>query len=140
MFGKSNCVRLTQSEANQIRCSYIDGKSIFELAEQFNVSKLTISNILNNKTYKIESGPIILRPLPWYVYMIQSMKDSSIYTGITLDIAARLKTHNEGRGARYTKGRGPFILLKSWMYLTKGEALRFEVYIKTLTKEDKLKL
>lgn len=129
---------LTQIQADQIREEYKTIRSSIKLAKKYNVSKITILNVINNKTYKTTSGPIVLDPKPWFVYMIQSSKDGTIYTGITLDVEARLKTHNEGRGARYTKGRGPFIVIKSFEVASKSEALKMEYQIKQLSKEEKL--
>ena len=76
----------------------------------------------------------------WYVYLIQSEKDNSIYTGITLDVETRLQAHNNNRGARYTKGRGPFILLKVFQVANKSLALKLEYKIKKLSKKEKLQL
>ena len=76
----------------------------------------------------------------WYVYIVRCAKDNSLYCGMTNNLEKRLKTHNEGRGAKYTRGRLPVILLKSWEVQTKGEALKFEHKIKQLSKKDKLAL
>lgn len=76
----------------------------------------------------------------WYVYLIQSTKDNTIYTGITKNVEARLKVHNEGRGARYTRGRGPFFIVKIFQLETKSDALKLEYKIKQLSHEDKIKL
>lgn len=132
--------KLTQKQADKIREEYKEIKSASILAKNYNVSKPTILNIIKNKTYKSESGPIILEPPPWYVYIIQSLKDDSLYTGITLDVEARLKTHNEGRGARYTRNRKPFLIFKVFKVDSKSEALKLEYKIKKLSKEDKLSL
>ncbi len=76
----------------------------------------------------------------WYVYLIQSQKDNSIYTGIALDVQDRLNKHNCNKGAKYTKGRGPFVLLKQFQVSTKSEALKLEAKIKKLSKQQKLNL
>lgn len=131
---------LTQEQANQIREEYKTIRSSVKLAKKYGVSKPTILNILQNKTYKVETGPVELSLRPWYVYLIRSLKDDSIYTGITLDVAARLQTHNEGRGARYTRSRKPFVLFKSFECASKSEALKLEYKIKQLPKAEKLKL
>jgi len=75
----------------------------------------------------------------WYVYLIQSTKDNTIYTGITTDLNRRLKQHNTSKGARYTKGRGPFILIKYFKCQNKSQALKLEYKIKKLSREEKLK-
>lgn len=78
--------------------------------------------------------------LHWYVYLIQSTIDNSIYCGITTNVQSRLIKHNKGKGAKYTKGRAPFLLLKSWLVSNKSIALKVEFKIKKLSKQRKLKL
>jgi putative endonuclease len=129
---------LTQEQANQIREEYKTVKSSIKLAQKYGVSKPTILSIIKNKRYRNGNEEVILPPKPWFVYIIQSSKDNTLYTGITLDVDARLKTHNEGRGARYTRGRGPFVLRKTFQVSTKSDALKLEYKIKQLSKEEKL--
>ncbi|MFG6150788.1 GIY-YIG nuclease family protein [Halobacillus sp. B23F22_1] len=69
----------------------------------------------------------------YYVYIIRC-KDQSLYTGYTNDIAGRLQKHAQGKGAKYTRGRGPFILEYCQTYETKGEAMRQEYRIKQLSR------
>lgn len=76
----------------------------------------------------------------WFVYLIQSQKDNSIYTGITTDVDARLAKHNAGLGAKYTKSRIPFVLLKFFIVENKSEALKMEYKIKQLSHQEKLEL
>lgn len=77
----------------------------------------------------------------WYVYLIQSQIDFSIYTGITTDVARRLKEHNtSAKGARYTKTRRPFVLLISFEADSRSEASKLEYRIKKLTRKQKFKL
>lgn len=73
----------------------------------------------------------------WYVYIIKCA-DGTLYTGITNNLEKRIKQHNEGKGAKYTKGRGPVTLVKSFTCNSKGEALKLEYHIKQLSKEEKL--
>lgn len=75
----------------------------------------------------------------WVVYMLEC-KDGSLYTGITDDLLRRLKAHREGRGAKYTRGRGPLILRYVEQCQDHGGALRREYRIKTLTRQEKLAL
>lgn len=75
----------------------------------------------------------------WFVYLIEC-SDKTIYTGITNDVEKRLKKHNEGKGAKYTRGRTPVTLLKTFEYTTKSEAAKEEYRIKQLTKREKLNL
>lgn len=75
----------------------------------------------------------------WYVYLVRCA-DKTIYTGIALDVDKRIKEHNEGkRGAKYTRGRGPVALIKSFEVLSKGEALKLEYQIKKMPKDEKQK-
>ena len=75
----------------------------------------------------------------WTVYILQCA-DGSLYTGITTDLPRRLSEHERGAGARYTRGRGPFVIIHSETKDTKTEALKREKEIKGLRCSDKLKL
>lgn len=66
--------------------------------------------------------------------------DGSLYTGYTNDIENRIKTHNLGKGAKYTRGRLPVELVYTEEYETKEEAMSREWHIKRLTREEKEKL
>lgn len=74
-----------------------------------------------------------------HVYMLEC-KDGTLYTGWTTDVAARVKAHNEGAGAKYTKGRGPVALIYTESFESKSDALRREMAIKKLSREQKLNL
>lgn len=73
---------------------------------------------------------------PWYVYVLRC-SDGTLYTGIAKDVAARMAAHDAGRGARYTRGRGPLALCAARRCPTKGDALRLEWAIKQLPRADK---
>ena len=73
---------------------------------------------------------------PWFVY-IARCTDGSLYTGIALDVQSRLAAHNAGRGARYTRGRGPLALCAHRRCGSKGDALRLEWAVKRLARSDK---
>ena len=74
-----------------------------------------------------------------YVYIV-ACRDDSLYTGWTTDVAARIEAHNNGTGAKYTRGRGPVRLLHVESFEDKGEALRREYAIKRLRRQEKLAL
>ena len=74
-----------------------------------------------------------------FVYMLRC-KDGSLYTGWTNDLEHRLAMHNSGRGAKYTRGRGPLALVYSEELPDKEAALRRECAIKKLRREQKLAL
>ncbi len=66
--------------------------------------------------------------------------DGSLYTGIAKDVAARIAAHDAGKGARYTKGRGPLTLLALRRCASKGDALRLELAVKRLSRQEKKRL
>lgn len=74
------------------------------------------------------------------VTYILKCNDNSLYTGWTNDITHRLKMHNEGKGAKYTRGRGPVELVYIEEFETKQEAMSREAKIKRLTRKEKLLL
>ncbi len=74
-----------------------------------------------------------------YTYVLRC-GDGSLYTGWTNDIEKRLKAHNEGRGAKYTKGRGPVKLVYVEEFATKEEAMKREYAIKHMTRREKEEL
>ena len=74
------------------------------------------------------------------VTYILKCNDNSLYTGWTNDITHRLKMHNEGKGAKYTRGRGPVELAYLEEFETKQEAMSREAKIKRLTRKEKLLL
>ncbi|HHD2751638.1 TPA: GIY-YIG nuclease family protein [Clostridium perfringens] len=74
-----------------------------------------------------------------YVYILKC-KDNSLYTGWTNNLEKRINAHNNGCGAKYTRGRGPVKLMYFEVFEDKREAQSREYYIKKLTKEQKLKL
>ena len=73
----------------------------------------------------------------WFVY-IAICKDGSLYTGVARDVAARIAKHNAGKGARYTRGRGPIALGAKARRPTQGDALRLEIAVKALSREKKI--
>lgn len=75
--------------------------------------------------------------MTWSVYLARCA-DDTLYCGIARDVAARLAAHSAGRGARYTRGRGPLTLLAARRYRDQGTALRVEAAIKRLSRGAKL--
>lgn len=75
----------------------------------------------------------------WVVYILEC-KDGSLYTGITNDLDKRLKTHNDGNGAKYTRTRLPVVLKYFKIVEGKIEASKEEYNIKQLTRKQKQKL
>lgn len=75
--------------------------------------------------------------MPWFVYILKC-NDKTLYTGITNDLPKRLAAHASGTGAKYTRGRGPLKITHTERYRSKGQALKREAAIKSLTRAEKL--
>ena len=75
----------------------------------------------------------------YYVYILEC-SDKTLYTGYTTNLNNRIKAHNEGKGAKYTRGRTPVKLIWSTKFSTLSEALKKEIKIKKLNKTQKLLL
>jgi putative endonuclease len=75
----------------------------------------------------------------WFLYLARC-SDGTIYTGIARDVAARMAAHDAGRGARYTRGRGPLALCAIRRCASQSEALRLECAVKKLPRARKEKL
>lgn len=75
----------------------------------------------------------------WVVYLVRCA-DDTLYCGITNDLTARLAAHTAGKGAKYTRGRGPFELVAKRRCRDKGTALRIEYAVKQLDRATKLQL
>ena len=74
-----------------------------------------------------------------YTYILRC-GDGSLYTGWTNDLEKRIRTHNEGRGGKYTRSRLPVELVYHEEFETKEEAMRREWEIKQLMRAEKEKL
>lgn len=75
----------------------------------------------------------------WVVYILEC-NDNTLYTGITDDFDRRFAAHNAGKGAKYTRGRGPLTLRYLEKCEDKSAALKREIAIKKLKREEKLTL
>ena len=75
----------------------------------------------------------------WKLYILRC-RDGSLYTGITTDVEKRFAAHNAGKGAKYTRGRGPLELVYSEACGDHSAALNRELEIKSLPREEKMKL
>lgn len=74
-----------------------------------------------------------------WVYML-SCADGTLYTGWTNDLEKRMKTHSDGRGAKYTRSRLPVKLVWYEQLPTKEAAMSREWHIKQLSRAEKLRL
>jgi putative endonuclease len=75
----------------------------------------------------------------WYLYILRC-RDDSLYTGITTDVQSRLEAHRAGKGAKYTRGRGPLELVYSEDCGDHSAALKRELAVKSLSRTEKMKL
>lgn len=82
-------------------------------------------------------------PLPlldWHTYILEC-RDGSLYTGVTTDVERRVAEHNgTPRGARYTRGRRPVVLVYSEAHGDRQAACRAEARIKRLSRPAKQQL
>lgn len=77
--------------------------------------------------------------MTWWLYLLRC-GDGTLYCGIALDVDARLKLHREGKGAKYTRGRGPLEVVYREACASQAEALRRERAVKRLPRSAKLRL
>jgi predicted GIY-YIG superfamily endonuclease len=77
--------------------------------------------------------------MAWHVYLVRC-GDGTLYAGATSDLTRRLAAHANGKGARYTRGRGPLVLAWSEEVADRSAALRREHQIKRLRRAEKLRL
>ena len=75
----------------------------------------------------------------WFVYLLLC-RDQTLYCGITDDVQRRLEMHRSGKGAKYTRGRGPLELVYIEACESYSSALKREYAIKQLPRSEKLKL
>lgn len=75
----------------------------------------------------------------WYLYILECA-DGTLYTGITDDVPRRLAQHSAGKGAKYTRGRGPLKLVYSEECGSHSEASKREYAVHRMPRAQKLKL
>jgi putative endonuclease len=75
----------------------------------------------------------------WTLYIIRCA-DNTLYTGITTDLDSRIKAHNAGKGAKYTRGRGPVEVVWFESGLREGQARKREMEVKKLDRKEKMEL
>ena len=75
----------------------------------------------------------------WYLYILRC-RDGTLYTGITTDVEKRFEAHCMGKGAKYTRGRGPLELVYREECGSHSDALKREVEIKKLSRLQKQEL
>lgn len=75
----------------------------------------------------------------WYLYILRCA-DGTLYTGIARDVEARFAQHSCGKGAKYTRGRGPLELVYREECVDHSTALKRELAVKAMSREEKLNL
>lgn len=75
----------------------------------------------------------------WFLYVLRCA-DGTLYTGITTDLARREGEHNTGKGARYTAGRRPVMLIAAWRFPDRRSAQVAEARFRRLSRAQKLAL
>ncbi|WP_100332722.1 GIY-YIG nuclease family protein [Bacillus xiapuensis] len=73
-----------------------------------------------------------------HFFYVVECRDGSFYAGYTTNVEKRIQTHNAGKGAKYTRGRGPVRLVHAEMFSTVQEAMQAEYAFKQLTRKKKL--
>ena len=79
------------------------------------------------------TGPLVPDETGHYVYVVQC-SDGSYYTGYTTDVQRRVAEHNEGEGAKYTRGRRPVTLVHVESFEDQSRAMQREYAIKQLRR------
>jgi len=74
----------------------------------------------------------------WFVYILK-MADESLYTGVTVDLKKRLKSHASGKGSKYVRSKLPIKEIYMGEAMTKTDAMKKEYVIKQMKKENKIK-
>ncbi|MDG1437737.1 MAG: GIY-YIG nuclease family protein [Emcibacteraceae bacterium] len=72
----------------------------------------------------------------WTLYILKCA-DDTLYTGITNDLEKRIKDHESGNGAKYTRGRGPLTLVYNEIHNNRSEASKREYEVKKLSRIEK---
>ena len=75
----------------------------------------------------------------WFLYILRC-GDGTLYTGITTDVQARFAQHQAGKGAKYTRGRGPLEVVYTEECGDHSAALKRELAVKSLPREEKEKM
>lgn len=77
--------------------------------------------------------------MPYFLYILRC-GDGTLYTGIATDVERRLAVHRSGKGAKYTRGRGPLAVVYREECGDRSAALKRELEVKALSRQEKLAL
>lgn len=75
-----------------------------------------------------------------YSCYLLKCSDGTFYCGISNDVPARVQVHNKGKGSRYVRNRLPAVLVYVEQCGSKGDALRREIEIKRMSRQQKIQL
>jgi putative endonuclease len=76
--------------------------------------------------------------MAWSLYVVEC-RDGSLYTGISSDVEKRIRRHNQGKGAKYTRSRRPVVLVGAKEIGTRSQASRAELAFKKKSRKSKIK-
>lgn len=82
---------------------------------------------------------VLRKKMDWFLYILKC-SDLSLYTGITNRLSDRIKAHNSGKGARYTRGRLPVKLVYLEEFHNRSEASKREYAVKKMSKRKKMEM
>ena len=88
---------------------------------------------LETRAVRVRKNSVEDKTHPWFLYILEC-RGGSFYTGITTDIQRRLKMHNEGKGARFTRSRRPVKVIYQESLSSRAQALIREYKIKALPR------
>ncbi|HEU4401099.1 MAG TPA: alternative ribosome rescue aminoacyl-tRNA hydrolase ArfB [Candidatus Polarisedimenticolia bacterium] len=108
---------------------------------------LSVTDVWSTYSYTTKIDPrqvkcriaLFFTMMGWFVYLVRC-HDGSLYTGVTTDPPSRVRAHNAGRGARYTRVRGPVRLVHLEVAAGRAAALRREWMIKQWSRAGKERL
>ncbi len=114
-----------------------DGNPSFDFAQDRPERWITRSSPFISSV--LEEQKVLQNSEPWFVYILRC-SDNSFYTGISIDVEARVKKHNLGLGAVFTAGRRPVTLIYREEHPDQSSAMRREREIKSWGRRKKEKL
>jgi putative endonuclease len=97
-------------------------------------------NFMRTNSNQLVKSAVAIPPCGIWLCYILCCADDTLYTGITNDLEKRLAAHNAGTASKYTRARGPVVLVFVESCADKSAALKREMEIKSLVRAEKLAL
>lgn len=94
------------------------------------------AHIMKSVNGQKRSGAVAEPVKPWFVYLLEC-RGGRLYAGVTLDLAARMRKHRMGTGAKFTRGHPPQSLLAAKPFPSRSATLSMEVAVKKMTAAKK---